>query len=278
MNGAHPQLTLFLGPQSRHGLALNLAVRDNRPALIRAGLAAFPTRMASPALRALADPNKTIDERRCAFEDLTADGPAFYSALNFLGAPHRGFQRAELFPEAEIQLGALAEVAADRPFRVILAPDTLPDLFLAVGSDELENRVRAASWEQLYEASWAELVENLLDALPCAGLLVLTNSGAATGGVALAECLFGPAADAVGPTVFLRETLNVTGQAVLDRMGAGTPTEEVARDLYRSFADRADVETCRERLGIDRLTRKLLLQRYDEDIERIAALDRVEVL
>ena len=48
--------------------------------------------------------------------------------------------------------------------------------------------------------------------------------------------------------------------------------------MHALFADRADLETCKERLGIDRLTHKLLMQRYDEDLARIGALDRVEVI
>ena len=273
-----PDLTLFIGPQSRHGLSVNLAVRDNRPAMISAGLASYPTRMASPALRALADPNGTLDDRRAAFAALTDEKPAFYSALNFLGAPHRGFRLSDLFPEAESQLGGLAEAAGDAAFRLVMAPDTLPDLFLAAGSDALEARVRETPWEQFYEVNWADLVIETQAALPGAEIIVLTHSGTALGGEALSEFLFGPAADAVDARVFLRGSLNVTGQAVLDRMGKGVPPDEVARDLYRSFADRADKATCRERLGMDRLTWTLLLQRFDEDVERIAALDGVEVI
>lgn len=278
MSGPFPDLTVFIGPQSRHALAVNLAVRDNRPAMIRAGLDAQPTRMASPALRSLADPNKTLEERRASFQAFTASGPAFFSALNFLGAPHKGFHRSELYPEAEVQLGGLAEVAGDRPFRLIIAPDTLPDLFLAVGSEILEDRVRNTPWEQLYEIDWADLVADTRGAMPGADMLVLTHPGTALGGTALLERLFGPAAGEVDPRHFLREGLNETGRAVLDRMGEGIPTDDVARDLYASFAERADAALCRDRLGLDRLTLKLLAQRHAEDIERIAALDRVEVM
>lgn len=278
MPGPFPDLTVFIGPQSRHGLAVNLAVRDNRPAMIRAGLNAQPTRMASPALRALADPDKTLEERRTAFDALTAEGPAFYSALNFLGAPHKGFHKAELFPEAESQLGGLAEVAGERAFRLIIAPDTLPDLFLAAGSAVLEDRVRATPWEQLYEIDWADLIADTHCALPQAEILVLTHKGTTLGGSALLERLFGSAAGAVDRRQFLREGLTTTGQAVLDRMGETVPSDEVSGDLYRSFADRADAALCRERLGMDRLTHRLLMQRYDEDMERISALDRVEVV
>ena len=278
MTSPFPDLTLFIGPQSRHGLAVNLAVRDNRPAMIRAGLDAYPTRMASPALRSLADPDKTLAERRAAFDALTENGPAFYAALNFLGALHREFRRSELFPEAESQLGGLAEVANDRAFRLVVAPDLLPDLFLAGSVSGLEERVRKTAWEQLYEISWADLIAGVRSALPGADITVLTHSGVALGDEPLARHLFGPAAAIVDDALFLRECLNDTGKAVLARMGGGSPPADVARDLYRSFADRVDAALCLERLGLDRLTRKLLMQRHDEDIERIRSLDRVEVM
>lgn len=278
MGDPFPGLTLFVGPQSGHALAINLAVRNHRPAMIRAGLAAYPTRLASPALRGLADPNRTLGERRDAFLALSGEVPSFYSALNFLGSPNKGFRNSELFPEAAIQLGLLAEVAGEASFRVILAPDALPDLFLAVESEAINEQIRDASWEQLFEVSWAELVAEIREALPASEVIVLTHAGVALGGAALAARLFGPASDVVEPRFFLREALSVTGQAVIDRMGEGTPTDEVARDLYRSFARRVDDGACREALDMDRLTRKLLLQRFDEDLVDIAAMDRVEVI
>lgn len=278
MAGPFPRLTLFIGPQSGHGLAVNLAVRANRPAMMKAGLWAFPTRLASPALRSIADADSTLAERRAAFLALAEEGPSFYAALNFLGAPHHGFRKSELFPGAEAQIGCLAEVAEDLEFRFVLAPDALPDLFLAAGSDTLERRVSETPWEQLYEAGWTDLVDGLMDCFPYAELLVLTHSGTTLGGAPLAERLFGPGAEAVAAGAFLHAGLTPTGQAVLDRMGGAAPPEKQARELYLSFADRADRETCRERLGIDRLTRRLLMQRFDEDLVRIAAMDRVEVI
>lgn len=278
MSAQFPDLTVFIGPQSRHGLAVNLAVRDHRPAMIRAGLNAHPTRLASPALRSLVDPAKTLAERRASFDALAAEGPSFYSALNFLGAPQKGFRHSELFPEAESQLGGLAEVAGDRRFRLIIAPDALPELFLAANSDVLEERVRKTGWEHLYEIGWADLIVETHEALPGAEILVLTHPGTALGGDAFMRRLFGPAAGETNQRLFLRECLNETGKAVLDRMGEGAAPEDLQHELYRSFADRADAALCHERLGMDRLTRKLLLQRFDEDIAFIATLDRVEVI
>lgn len=278
MSVGFPWLTLFLGPASGHGTAINSAVRVHRAEMGVAGLKAYPKRAASPALRGLSDPNKTLDERREAYFAMADEGPAFYSALNFLDTSRQGFRQAELFDDAEIKFGALAEVAGQEALRIAIAIDNLPDLFIAARSDLADRLVREMGWENLYEASWAELIEDAVDALPGAEFLVLTHAGVAKGGVGLLERLFGPGAGVVDGRAILRDTLSVTGQAVLERMGEGTPPNGVAEELYGSFADRADLETCKERLGIDRLTHKLLMHRYDEDLARIGALDRVEVI
>lgn len=278
MSGSFPDLTLFIGPGFSHGLAVHQVLRDNRKALFRAGLAAHPTRMASPALRAIADSNRTLDERREAFAGFSSSAPAFYAALNFLGSPYRGLRNADFFPDAEVQLGALAEVAGAARFRMVLALDSLPDLFMATELETLVERARATPWEQLYAASWADLLAGLLDCLPGAEVIVLTHAGLALGGEGLVERLFGPGAAVLNARDLLGQCLNVTGRAVLDRMGEAMPDEASARELYQSFAARADAAACRERLGMDRLTRKLLMQRFDEDMARIAAMARVEVI
>lgn len=278
MAGAVPSLTLFIGPASGHGLAVNQLVRDARPALVAAGLAAYPARLASPALRPIADPNRTLNERREAFADLSRGAPAFYAALDFLGAPRDGFRQSELFPDAEVHLGGLAEAAGPAPLRIVLAIDSLPDLFIATGSEAQDRRVRAAPWEQLYAVSWAELVAGMLECLPGAEVLVLTHRGAALGGAELMARLFGPGAEVLRAEGLLRACIGVTGQAVLDRMGGAMPDAAAADELYGAFALRADEAQCRERLGLDRLTRKLLMQRYDEDLAAIRAMDRTEVI
>jgi hypothetical protein len=274
-----PTLTLFIGPQTQAGLALNLAIRENRPALLRAGLAAHPTRIASPLLRGVSNPKSDIGTRRARFAEMAGDGPSFHSALNFFGMTRKGFRNFELFPGSLAALEALAEAAEGVPMRVILTPDRLPDFFLATGSDLVAEWVRATGWELLYELSWAEIVANVRAVLPSAEVLVLTHRGLALGGAALAERLFGAVSGAVVGPVFLRETLNATGRAVLDRMAlTAAPETAVAEELYSSFADRVDVETCRERLGLDRLTVKLLGQRLEEDLALMRAMRRVEVV
>lgn len=279
MGGEFPDLTLFLGPQTRSGLALNLAVRNNRPAMIKAGLRAHPTRIASPALRALADQRRSVSERNETFAAMLEEAPAFHAALNMFAPSHKGFTGLELFPDSVFQLAALGDVAEYTRMRVIVTPDWLPDYFLAAASPPLETRVRGTGWEVLYELNWVDLVADICSVLPKADVLVLTPRGLALGLGPLGARLFGPGAVAVAPSFFLREALDVTGQAVLDRMEPGAPlSAEVAADLYASFAVRADREMCRERLGLDRQTLGLLATRFDEDMAEIAGMDRAEVV
>lgn len=272
-----PDLTLFLGPQTQHGLAINSVVREYRAAMIGAGLAAHPTRIASPALRRVADPTDAPEARREAFRTLKGENAAFYSALNFLGDLPKSFRGPAIFPDAAI--ATLGEAAAGADLRIVLTPDALPDVFVSAGSDALDSQVRATPWEVLFELSWAELAAGLRQAVPQAEMLVLTHGGVALGGADLQARLFGAAAKSLPPYSFLRSTLNTTGQAVLGRIDAEKgPEPRMAAELYGSFADRAGPQVCRERLGLDRLTVKLLKQRYDEDIAAIASMDRVEVI
>ena len=282
MGTPFPNLTLFLGPQTQAGLALNLAIRNNRPGLIKAGLLAQPTRIASPALRGLLDRKRPLAERNAGFAAFMDQVPAFYAALNIFPMTHKGLPRFQLFPDAPAQLDALSEVVGYSRLRVIVTPDQLPDFFLAAGSEVLERAVRETSWDVLYELSWVDIVADLRASLPKAEILVLTPRGMALGQGPLVDRLLGPGAGVVGPFHFLREALDVTGQAVLDRMDPDSQlTDEVAADLYASFALRADEAMCDERLGIDRVTRALLAQRFDEDmaeIIEIAGADQVEVI
>ena len=84
---------------------------------------------------------------------------------------------------------------------------------------------------------------------------------------------------AVDARSFLREALTTTGRAVLGRIESDeTPDEAVAGELYDSFALRFGPDECRDRLGLDRLTLKLLSQRFDEDIARMRGTSGVEVI
>ena len=268
-----PELTLFMGPNSAHGLAINKVVKAIRKDLATTGLRLVPTRWASPMMRTIVSAKRDLAERRASFRALTEDGPAFYCALNFLGTPHSGERRADLFVEAEDKFDGLAAASDGAPFRVVLALQPLPHFFCASASDVLDTRVKATPWEQLYAMSWAELVMGLVDACPNAEVLVLRHESVAQ----WSEEIFGDAASADVRHALFRALLTTTGQAVVDRMPE-QPSDEAARELYASFAELPDALSIRERLGLDRLTAKLLAQRFEEDMAAIAMLDGVRVI
>ena len=278
MSDTFPALTLLLGPSSQHGMALNSTVRSARHALAKEGLTAYPVRLAGPAIRAVIDLARDIEDRQHDFDRILGDAPAFYSAPRFLTLAG-DFKLGLIGPSVEKGLGALAEVAGNADIRFVIAIDTLPDLFLAQNSNALEARIAKVDWAVLYEVSWMQPIRAIRRSFPGAGITVLTHAGAILNAGEMLEHLFGTQAHLVGTRIMLQSALNTTGLAVLDRMGSDAePDENVTRELYQSFANRADAETCRSRLGMDRLTRKLLLQRFDEDLTAIAALDNVTVI
>ena len=273
-----PALTLFIGPSSQHGLALNAAVRASRPALAKKGVAAYPLRLAGQAIWAVCDRNRDIEDRQGEFDRILGEAPAFYCALGLLSLA-KNLGSGQLFPLVEQNIRNLAEVAGEADIRFVIAVDTLPDLFLSQNSAVLDARVIRSDWAVLYELSWLEPIRAIRQAFPNAGITVLTHAGAALNAEDMLRHLFGSYAHLLAPRPILQSALNTTGQAVLERMGSDvTPDEDVARELYQSFANRADADECRTRLGMERLTRKLLLQRFDEDLTVIAALDDVTVI
>ena len=272
-----PPLTLLLGPQTMVSLALNTLVREHRFAFGGKGMTVMPSRIASSLIRRCLDA-RPLKERQA---DLAAElprKPAFLSAINFFGPPEAGLAKRELFPDAEAGLAGLAELAPGA--RIILAVDPLPEFFLAAGSDGLENRVRRTPWEDLYELGWADLVREVVEMLPESPVLVLTGrgAGAATGDV-LAR-LFGNGVAALPETQpFMRQMIDRTGHAVLARMlERGPPDKAMLAEVFTSFVRTPTREDIAERLGIDKVTRALLDQRFAEDIEFIRAIPGVEVV
>ncbi len=272
-----PQLTFILGPQTRVALALNALVRENRAHLASRGMTALPSRLASPMLRRAIDDREEA-ERLAELDEGTKPRPAILSAINMFGPAQAGMMRNELFPDAEVKLSGLARIASGA--RIILAIDPLPALFLAADSTPLEERVLQTPWEVLYEVSWFDLVREIVEVLPDADFVVLCGEGVGRNPPALIDLIFGDAAkDIPKPHVLLRHLISETGHAVLDRMLArGTPDATTLADLYQSFALRPSDAEVRERLGIDRVTNVLLHQRFDEDMDQISALPRVEVM
>jgi hypothetical protein len=193
------------------------------------------------------------------------------------GPPQAGLARGELFPDAEVSLAGLGPVA--KGARIVLAIDPLPAFFLAASSDPLEERVRRTPWEVLYELSWFDLLHEFVHLLPDTELIVTSTDAVGKAPKAMLTRLLGPAVEGLPePHNLLRHLVSETGRAVLARVTRrGAPEPATLADLYNSFALRPTARDVRERLGIDKVTEVLLRQRFDEDMARIAALDRVEV-
>ena len=272
-----PQLTIILGPQTRAALALNALIRENRQHLASKGMTVLPSRLASPMLRRAID-DRPEAERFAELDESTKPRPAILSAINMFGPPQAGMMRNELFPDAEVKLAGLGKIA--KGARIVLAIDPLPAFFLAADSTPLEERVRQTAWEVLFEVSWFDLVREIVEVLPDADFLVVTGKGVGRNPSTLVATIFGDEAKQLpNPHALLRNLISETGHAVLERiLSRGAPEEATLAELYQSFALLPSKEDMRDRLGIDRVTGILLQQRFDEDIEKIKALPRVEVM
>lgn len=272
-----PPLTLLLGPQTIASLALNAIAREFRQAFADKGMTVMPSRVASSLIRRGLD-DRPLAERQA---DLAADlprKPALLSAVNFFGPPEAGLVKREIFPDAEVKLAGLAELAPRA--RIVLAIDPLPEFFLAAGSEALEGRVRRTTWEDLYELGWADLLREVIEMLPESPILVLTSKGLGSASGAVLARLFGDAAAALPDTQpFMRHLVTETGHAVLTRtLDRGAPDAAMLAELHASFAQRPTREDIAERLGIDKVTRALLDQRFSEDLVALRAMPGVEVI
>lgn len=272
-----PDLTILLGPQTDLSRALNALIRENRQFLHGRGMSAHPSRTASPMLRkAVSD--RPEAERLAEFEANTKPRPALLSAINFFGPPQAGLMKGELFPEAELKLAELSAVASKA--RIVVAIDPLPRFFLASVSDVLEERVRKTPWEVLYELSWFELLREVVESLPEADVLVLRSDGMGENLMKLNQRLFGGFVEGLPkPYVLLHQLLTETGHAVMERMLKRGPLDAATvAELYESFSKQRSLDEYSERMGIDKVTAALLDQRFQEDLDLIATLDRVEVI
>ncbi len=272
-----PEVTLILGPQTGVSLALNVHLRENRNGLRSHGITVMPSRFASPLMRRVVD-QRPEAERLAEFKAKAMPRPVILSAVELLGRPQAGLAKGELFPDAELALAGMATIIRDA--RVVFAIDPLPSFFLAAGSDLLEERVRTTPWEVLYELNWYEMLTELVDLLPDATFLVLTGRGVAKEPQqTLARLLGDDLTDLPAPYSMLRQLISETGHAVLDRMlERGPPDAEMLADLCKSFSLTPAKEDIRDRLGLDKVTNILLEQRFEEDLEQIATLPRVELI
>lgn len=271
-----PELTLILGPHTVTSLALNAHIRENRAYFSSIGITALASRAASPILRRASDA-RPDSERIADFEEATKNRPAILSAVNFFGPPQAALLNQEMFPDAETKLAGLGGVI--RKARIIVAADSLAPFFMTANNDLLEARVRNAGWEALYELSWADLVREVSEAIPEADILVVTARGAGRVADSFLDRIFGEEArQAPARYAFFRHLITETGHAVLDRLlTSNAPSEDMLAEIYASFSVRPSAEDVAERLGIDKTTRILLDQRFEEDLAEIGDFPRTEV-
>jgi len=275
-----PVLTVLVGPETPVALALNDFVRRMRGLMALHGLAAVPNRRAGPVLRQAANSRVAAAARLTALHDVTGAGPAFLSAVKFLGLPRRGFRGRSILPGVAVRLAGLGELGLGAGLRLVIAPAALPAFFLATGSEATAARVSATPWETLYELSWAALADEIAEALPGAEISVLAPRRAATRSPEVLAALFGPAAAASEePWALLASALDETGRAVLaEQFGGAPPSPAVAEELLDSFPAGPGRAELRAQLGIDDLTATLLEQRLYEDLRDIRASGRVRLV
>lgn len=272
-----PDVTVILGPQTRVAIALNAHLRENRHYLRMQGVTAVPSRLATPIVR------RAIDERAEAerveeFNAKATPRPIVLSAIGMFGQPQNGLANGELFPDAEVALANFAPFL--KQGRVVFCIDALPAFFLAAGAPALEERVRQTAWEILYELSWHELLSEIVDLLPDASFVILTQEGFGKDPRKALELILGSAGEGVPhPHTMLRQMIDQTGHAVLDRMLArGLSDKDTLVEVYKSFVMRPTKDDLKDRLGMDKVTNILLEQRFAEDLVEISKLSRVQVI
>lgn len=277
--GEAPDLTLILGPVTPLALRLNALIRAERAALETAGCRAWPTRLATPGLRSVIEPEVSPVERGRRFAELAGEGQAVLAAIGFFGHPSGGLAGRDLLPDLEMMLAALAGPLSLRPARVVFTIDSLPAFFLAANSDALDAKVRETPWETLYDLSWTDTALELLAALPNADVAIASPKGAAVRSAEMMGWLFGAASEALSdPFGLLEMSVDEIGRDALAKARAsGVPRESTLGELYDTFRIGPDPKERTARLGIDKLTATLLDQRLDEDLHAIRQIDRVTV-
>ncbi len=250
--GSGKGTTLFVGAPTRLGIALNDFVRLNGAALRAGGVESRPNRLVTPALRAAmggTDVGVSLD----AVMHRPPDMALFLSAIHAMGRPSTAVRKGELFPEAERMLAGAARALAGRVDRVVLAVEPVHFLIMAVGQAEFHERVRGTRWEVLYDVSWADLVVEVKAGFAQAEVVVLTPYAVTDGAGPVLHLLFGSP-------------------------GFGLAAEAAGEALLSAARVSYEADDIKDKTGIDRVTIDLLTQRFNEDMNAMAAMDGVRVM
>ena len=275
-------LTLFIGPQTRLGHALNDCARfaskdsENQDVLI------LPNRVATRTIRHIMMSGAPLEDQKAEYEERFGNGghPVVLSMLHVLGGAQTAFQKGELFPDSEVTLARLSALVGGRDTRIVATLDTLHHFFLAADTGPLHERVRKSGWEVLYELKWSDLVQEVVAAFPSAQILVLTPKGAAMQSESLLMSFFGePFVSAHDTLLLARLCLGDDGVRQLDRLlEEDALTPEALEHLIESMPFAHKDSEVHEKLGIDRVTMDLLQQEFLSDLDVIERMPGVRVL
>jgi len=271
-------LTLLFGPQSKGAMTLNDYVRRFTRPLAQHGVHAIPTRFASPLLRRCQNSELPLEDRQTEFETATARQPVILAGVNVFGPAEAMLTEGEFLPDVLPGLRQLGEIVG--ACQVVMAIDPLPHLLGAPVTQRLAARVRPIGWEALFEMGWTDVLSAISTTMPEADILVLTSKGMALQSEQVLTRLFGTAGPPMDdPYWLLRQAVSDTGHAVLERfLEEGSMTPETLEEFYTSFAVKPDLGDIETRLGIEKITTTLMVQRFEEDLEAIAKLPRTEII
>ena len=276
MSEAFPELTLFLGPQTSLGRSINDIMRVSRGAFPDAGLRVYPNRISMPIIGQCQDATRSVAERQEVIKAAAAGLPMLLSATSFFGGGREMFSGLRLLPGAGDRFRSLQGVAPQA--RIVLSVDPVHHLFLAQQAGALDTRVVSAGWEQVFELSWVEAVQDIRDVLPEAEILILTANAARCSETVMAD-LLGPGAGALPDLLGLfRPALDETGRAILARLEAEGPIDQKRQEeLLDSFKRELEYIVFKEKYGFDKVTDLLLKQKFSEDVAQIEKIPNVRV-
>lgn len=253
MSGASKQAphTLFIGAPTALGHALNALVRGHGVSLGKAGVAAYPNKIVTYALRAAIGDRPDPRELK-ALVSAAHEKSLFLSALFAMGRPGTALRDNELFPEAERMLGEISHVLSDQVDRVVLAIEPVHHLLLSVEREQVFSRPGGVKWDVLYEVSWADLTGVVDACFPQAEIAVLTPFAVGNGAAPILHYLFG-------------------------NKGFELAAEGAGEHFLNAAQRVPQPQDIRAQTGLDHVACELLLQRFSEDVNAISRRTRARV-
>ncbi len=274
---APSSVTLLLGPQTRLGTALNDAMRAGRRSFANANVHSVLGRITSKIIRGHEGGNDMRSVRRDF--GLTTDGDVIISAISLLGSPAAAFHRNEMFPDAELRLNTARSIFKPFAPKIVLTLEPIHHFFFSTNSQAVFDRITATPWEQLYELSWADLVDEVSATFPASDIVVVAPKSLKRGTAKVVKEVFGPVAAEVDQNEVLKRHLTLAGSMALDRLVEAKQNKPAhVAELMASFPDLPNANVLRARTGIDPLTSDLLTQRFEEDLKSIKSMPSVRVI